>query len=231
MKLAGLTSPEVAELAKHDPVLAIPLGSTEQHGPHLPLATDTDIAVALCERLALRRDVVVAPSVAYGASGEHADFAGTLSIGNNALHFLLVELCRSASATFAHLVLVSGHGGNAEAVNGAVATVRQEGRDVISFFPSWDAEPHAGRPETAMQLALNPRSVRLYRAEAGNTSPLAELMPLMRRAGVRAVSANGVLGDPRGATADQGRVLLDTLAADLIRAVDVWLDSEMVAPR
>ena len=97
--LAGATWPE-AERDMAGAVLAVPVGSTEQHGPHLPLSTDTDIAVALVERLAARRhDVVAAPAVAYGSSGEHAGFAGTLSIGREATELLLVELGRSASAT------------------------------------------------------------------------------------------------------------------------------------
>ena len=79
MWLADLAWPDVAERAAAGAVLAVPLGSTEQHGPHLPLSTDTDIAVALCGRLAsARSDVLIAPAVAYGSSGEHDGFAGTL---------------------------------------------------------------------------------------------------------------------------------------------------------
>ncbi|MGH3398344.1 MAG: creatininase family protein, partial [Streptosporangiaceae bacterium] len=101
IELAGLTSPEVAELAAAGALLAVPVGSTEQHGPHLALSTDTDLAVALCARLArARSDVVVAPALHYGSSGEHQDFAGTLSIGQAALELVLVELGRSATQTF-----------------------------------------------------------------------------------------------------------------------------------
>jgi creatinine amidohydrolase len=90
--LDQLTWPDVARYPA-DTVLAVPLGSTEQHGPHLPLSTDTDVAVALCRRLAAARpDVLVAPSLPYGSSGEHAGFAGTLSIGQAALEHVLVEL-------------------------------------------------------------------------------------------------------------------------------------------
>ncbi|MER6899930.1 creatininase family protein, partial [Amycolatopsis sp. NPDC000740] len=67
MRLADLSSPDVAELAASGAILAVPLGATEQHGPHLPLSTDTDIATALCDRLAEERpDVLVAPAVPYG---------------------------------------------------------------------------------------------------------------------------------------------------------------------
>jgi len=229
--VASLTSPDVAELAQTGSILAVPLGSTEQHGPHLPLSTDTDIARALCGRLASYRNVVIAPAVAYGSSGEHAGFAGTLSIGQAALELLVVELCRSASETFAHVVLVSAHGGNAEPVDRAVATLRAEGRDVLAYFPQWHGEAHAGRVETAIELALHPDRVLMARAQPGDTRPLHEILPLLRDGGLRAVTANGVLGDPRGASADEGSSMLDELGADLNHAVDEWLRSRAAVPR
>ncbi|HEV7652878.1 MAG TPA: mycofactocin biosynthesis peptidyl-dipeptidase MftE [Actinophytocola sp.] len=221
--LADLTSPEVGERAAAGAVLAVPLGSTEQHGPHLPLSTDTDVAVALCARLAAARpDVLVAPPVPYGSSGEHAGFAGTLSIGRAAVELLVLELARSATETFAHVVFVSAHGGNAEPVSRAVARLRAEGRDVVLFQPSWPGDPHAGREETAMLLALRPAVVRAERGVRGDRRPLAELMPLLRAGGVRAVTPTGVLGDPAGATAAEGAALLDRLAADLAGMVARW---------
>jgi mycofactocin system creatininase family protein len=223
MRLADLAWPEVGQRARAGAVLAVPLGSTEQHGPHLPLSTDTDIAVALCERLAsARADVLIAPAVAYGSAGEHAGFPGTLSIGRAAVELLVVELGRSAMATFAHLVFVSAHGGNAEPVTNAVRLLRGESRDVCLFLPAWDGDPHAGRPETSMSLAIAPQRVALRAAVVGDTRPLAEIWPLLRVAGVRAVSASGVLGDPTGAHPAEGVALLDRLAGELIDMVDAW---------
>jgi creatinine amidohydrolase len=222
-RLDTLATPDVAALVDRATVLAVPLGSTEQHGPHLPLSTDTDVAVALCERLALRREVVVAPPVPYGSSGEHAGFAGTLSIGQEALELLVVELCRSAADTFDRVLLVCGHGGNAEPLSRAVERLRGEGRDVLAWLPGWEGDPHAGRPETALQLALQPERVLMSRAERGDVRSLDETLPLLRAGGVRAVSSNGVLGDPRGATAAEGVALLESLTADLTRAFDRWL--------
>jgi creatinine amidohydrolase len=213
--------------AAGQPIVAIPLGSCEQHGPHLPLDTDTRIAVALADRLAVARpSVVVAPVVAYGASGEHDGFPGTLSIGLAALELVVLELVRSAD-DFGGIVLVNGHGGNTEAVARAVATARSEGRRVMSWAPSSaamgdDADAHAGRTETSMLLALAPSTVQLERAEAGATAPLSTLLPELRAAGVRAVSANGVLGDPTGAAAAEGRTLLGALTDDLVDALDRW---------
>ena len=221
--LADLTWPDVGERVTAQGILAVPLGATEQHGPHLPLSTDTEIALALCQRLAeARADVLVAPAVAYGSSGEHQGFPGTLSIGQQALELLLVELGRSASLTFAHLVFVCAHGGNAEPAARATKRLRAESRDVLLFRPAWAGDPHAGRPETALMLHLAATRVRVASAAPGDTRPLADTWPLLRAGGVRAVSQNGVLGDPTEASAGEGRALLDRLAAALIREVAAW---------
>jgi creatinine amidohydrolase len=201
-------------------VLAVPLGSTEQHGPHLPLSTDTTIAVSMAAPYAaVCSDVLVAPAETYGSSGEHAGFAGTLSIGQDALQQLVVELVRSADA-FAGVVLVSGHGGNAEPLQRAVDTLLSEGRRVVAWMPRGYVDAHAGRSETAILLALDDAGVRLDRAEAGATEPLPELLGAMRAGGVRAVSANGVLGEPSGATVSEGEALLDAMTAELVACAE-----------
>ena len=218
--LAALAWPVVEG---RDAVLAVPVGATEQHGPHLPFTTDTEIAEALVRRLAAEvPGVVAAPAVAYGASGEHQAFPGTLSIGREATTRLLVELARSAGATFGRVLWVCAHGGNADAVGDALALARGEGRDVRAWWPRWEGDLHAGRVETSLMLALAPERVALERAAAGNAAPLAELLPLLRSDGVRAASANGVLGDPAGANADEGRALLAAAAAHLAAFVGEW---------
>jgi len=214
-----------SEVASIGPaVLAVPVGSLEQHGPHLPLDTDTRIARALAEGLAARRpDVVVGPPVAYGASGEHAGFAGTLSVGTAALTTALVELGRSADA-FAGVVLVNGHGGNLAALQAATSVLVDEGRTVVAWSPSIPGgDAHAGRTETSLLLHLDPDAVRAERAEPGDRRPLGELMGELRAGGVARVSPNGVLGDPTGATAEEGGALMARLVDQLVAAVDAAL--------
>src|SRR5690606_2682063 len=146
--------------------------------------------------------------------GEHAAFAGPLSIGQAALERVIVELVRSADA-FAGVVLVSGHGGNAAALASAPDLLRSEGRRVLTWSPSVPGgDAHAGRTETSLVLAL--RGELVGDPEPGNVAPLRELMPALRSGGVAAVAPNGVLGDPTGASADEGRALLDSLVADLV---------------
>ena len=220
MRLDRLASPRVPAGA----LLVVPLGATEQHGPHLPLGTDTAIAAAVADRLAeawTGRPIVVAPALAYGSSGEHAGFAGTLSIGQAALEMVVVELVRSADA-FAGTVLVSAHGGNAAPLARAVATLTAEGRRVLCWAPRPGGDAHAGRTETSLMLAIAPDEVALRAAAAGDTRPLGVLAPALRAGGVAAVSPNGVLGDPGGATADEGWALLATMTADLLAAVRRW---------
>ncbi|WP_278264499.1 mycofactocin biosynthesis peptidyl-dipeptidase MftE [Nocardia sp. AG03] len=223
MFVAHLTWPEAGACAATGVILLIPLGATEQHGPHLPLSTDSDIAAALCARVAAERaDVLVAPVVPYGASGEHAGFPGTLSIGQAALELLVVELCRSATDTFARIVLVNGHGGNVETLRRAVTLLRAESRDIRLYSPGYRGDPHAGRTETSLQLALHPERVRAELAEPGDTRDLATLLPLLRAGGVRAVSPNGILGDPTGAGAEEGESLLKLATTALLDDLGRW---------
>jgi mycofactocin precursor peptide peptidase len=217
--LADLAWPEAERDATRLPLL-VPVGATEQHGPHLPLGTDSAIALALAEAAAEQLGCLVAPLLPYGSSGEHAGFAGTISIGREATELVLVELCRSATASFERVLLVSAHGGNAEPVRNAVARLRGEGREVRAWSPNWKGDAHAGRVETSVMLALDPARVRPELAAAGNTAPLAELIGELRTGGVAALAANGVLGDPTGASAAEGRELFDAAAADLVATIE-----------
>jgi mycofactocin system creatininase family protein len=220
--LQQMTSPQAAA-SRH--VLVVPVGATEQHGPHLPLSTDTDIAVALAGRLAAADPrVVVAPPISYGSSGEHQSFAGTLSVGAEVVELLLLELGRSATETWQRVLLVSTHGGNAQPVRRATERLRAEGRDVRSWSPSWKGDAHAGHTETSLMLAIDPSRVDLDQLPqaVGPTAPLRELIDAMRCGGVAAVSANGVLGDATNATPDHGMILLDAATAALVAMVDAW---------
>ena len=215
MEIAQARWPECEDV----PVLLVPVGATEQHGPHLPLGTDTAIAATV----AARSGLPVAPALPYGASGEHESFPGTVSIGTETLAAVIVELGRSACRFARRLVLVNGHGGNVGALRAAVALLRSEGRDV-AWFPCGvpGADAHAGHHETAVMLALAPDTVRPDLAAPGNTAPLRELMPAISAGSVRDVSPSGVLGDPTGATAGEGAESVSVMVAALVGAVEQW---------
>lgn len=216
-----------SELSGRAPTVLLPLGSCEQHGPHLPLDTDIAVAEEIARRavaeLAPQHDVLAAPAQPYAASGEHEGFPGTVSIGHEALELLLVELGRSACRWARRLLVVNGHGGNLVGLRRAVARLREEGRDVAWWHCAVPgADGHAGRCETSLMSAVRPDSVRAERARAGRTEPTSELMPELVRGGVRAVSPNGVLGDPAGSSAREGRAWLAESAGRLAAAVVDW---------
>jgi len=222
--LSELTWTEIAGIAPAS-LLAVPVGSTEQHGPHLPLGTDTAIASELCVRLAFRRaDVVIGPSLCFTASGEHSGFPGTLSVGNRVLRDVLVEVGRSADA-FCGTLFVSAHGGNIGALRSAVGTLVGESRRVRGWSapnpPGADA--HAGRVETSVMMAIRPDLVReLPPAQDGCELALGEVIGALRRSGVRSVSANGVLGNPAASSAELGESILGFWTENLTRSVDGW---------
>ena len=218
------------QLRDTSPTILIPLGSTEQHGPHLPLDTDTRIASAVAaaavEQLsrAPRPDpFLVAPAIAYGASGEHEGFAGTVSIGSAALETMLVEYGRSACGWARRIVFVNGHGGNLAALRSAVSQLRSEGREA-AWCPcvAEDGDAHAGHTETSVLLHISPAVVRSEVWWSGNQEPLADLMPRMRRGGVAAVSEVGVLGDPTTATAVDGERIFARMVQECRRSVGRW---------
>lgn len=231
-ELGGSTWSELHnQLAGRPVTLLVPVGSTEQHGPHLPLDTDTRIAHAVARSLSERLagagtgyDWPIAPAVAYGASGEHQSFAGTISIGTEALITLLVEYGRSACCWAQRVVFVSGHGGNVPALSQAVRVLRSEARDV-AWLPcaATQADAHAGHTETSLLLHISPEDVRIGRAEPGNSAPLSQLMPAMQSGGVAAVSAVGVLGDPTTASAAEGRRILTEMSDRGVAAVSGWV--------
>jgi creatinine amidohydrolase len=216
MELGAMTWTEVER-----PVVVVPVGSCEQHGPHLPLHTDTLIATALARDLVGRRaDCVLGPAIAVTASGEHDGFPGTLSIGVEMTAGLVIELVRSATWA-AGIVLVNGHGGNVTAMQRAADVFEHERRHVLIWWPSLpDGDPHAGHSETSLVLALAPGEVRLDRAVPGPQPALIDLV----RHGVQPLSPTGVLGDPTTATASDGATIFARLADQLADSVAAWTD-------
>lgn len=203
--------------------LLVPVGSCEQHGPHLPLDTDTRIARAVADAAAERLNLPVAPAIGYGASGEHQAFPGTVSIGTPALRAVLLEFGRSACHWAGRVAFVNGHGGNVEALRSAVPLLRAEGRDVGWFScAAAGADAHAGHSETSVLLHLSPQLVDVAAWRVGNTEPLARLMGRLRRGGVAAVSESGILGDPTTATAAAGAAIFAAMVDDGLRRVRRW---------
>lgn len=170
-----LTREEVGVLAP-DALLVLPIGTTEQHGPHLATGTDALIATAIAERAAAAASrpetILLAPTLAYGASDHHVRFGGTLSLRVTTVQLVLRDLLATAAAAGLRRVFVlNAHGGNAAACAIAVAEAARE-HDLVAAtaMPSDLVDPeqiegplygHAGSFETSLLLALEPDRVRL----------------------------------------------------------------------
>ena len=220
-ELAGAVWPRVPEAA----LLVVPLGSVEQHGHHLPMATDTAVASAVA-RAALPdlAGALLAPALPYGASGEHEGFPGTVSIGTEAL---------TSGAGRARAVgrPVGGArargqrprrqpGGTAD--GGAAAALGGWGRGLGFRLVCPVATRTRGRTETSLMLHVEPGRVRAADAVAGETAPVGATSSGLLAEGVRAVSPTGVLGDPAGASAGEGAELLAAIARRLVVGVAEW---------
>lgn len=214
--LAEATWPELCS----GPTVVVPIGSIEQHGPHLPVSTDSVIAQAVANTIAERVSGYTAPAINMSASGEHQGFPGVASVGAEALRLSIVELVRSLGLWAHRTLLVNAHGGNALALGEATRQLLAEGHNIALVACQSDGDAHAGRTETSLMLYLAPHLVRRDRLEPGNTTPLVELLPKLRSSGVRSVTANGVLGDPRGANAIEGAQLFNLLVRRAEHAIE-----------
>lgn len=241
--LQELTTLEVEERIRSGRTTAIVVaGSTEQHGPHLPLFTDSLQAFAVGERLARRIDALLAPPITVGCSEHHIDFPGTITIPADLLVALVTEYCRSlAGAGFTRVVVLSTHGGNFKPLLDAEQEIQAavgEGAEVLALCevdpylaalmsPAAEAGlrmsglPHADASETSVILALRPDLVHEDRYAAGfmGEIPVQQIIGQ----GFSSVTPNGVLGDPSGASAEVGERCLtsvvDHLEAELARRI------------
>jgi creatinine amidohydrolase len=202
-------------------ILLLPLGSFEQHGPHLPLDTDTIIidsvvTQAMGDSQINSDDFMIAPTIAISASDEHAGFPGTLSTGTEALVQSVVAICRSASWSLG-VCIINGHGGNADALPRISSALTYEKiTHSIWSLPSYDgADMHAGHTETSVMLHIAPNKVHADRIERGTVGDASALVARMRTSGVAGVSGNGVLGDPTTATSEHGIAVMNLYSSSL----------------
>jgi creatinine amidohydrolase len=222
-ELDKLTWPEVkAELEAGRDSVVIAFGATEQHGPHMPLATDALIGDHLAQLVAERLDAFVAPTVRVGCSSHHLAFPGTLSVEDSTFHAIVADLVSSLrSAGFRRIVLLPTHGGNFAPLAEAVEKLGA-GDDVVALtdltallkiaitgqeehaVPMNEGGLHAGEWETSLLMAIHPDLVHPDRREPGFTGDPQEAIQGLFDQGVESLAENGVLGDPAQASAEHG---------------------------
>jgi creatinine amidohydrolase len=242
LELDKQTWPEVeAELSSGRDTVVVAFGATEQHGRHMPLATDALLGDHFARELADRLDAFVAPTVRVGCSRHHLAFCGTLSLTEETFGAVVANLVSSlVGSGFGRIVLVPTHGGNfaplATAVErlpaahlervvaitdlGVFLRVAQLGQDEFGV-PMPEGGLHAGEWETSMLLAIHPELVHMDRAERGFVGDPQETVGGLFEAGVDSISPNGVIGDPTQASAEHGHCYWDAaldLAVELVRA-------------
>lgn len=197
-------------------IVIIPVGSTEQHGPHLPLGTDTIIASELANRVAEKIDAYVAPTIPFGMSEHHMDFCGTVSIRGDVLAEYLLDVFTSfARHGFKIMVVMNGHGGNEASIKLAIQKF-QRGHDaqiVLLLFNWWMLEDiyfedvnkdfHAGDAETSVMLALG---LQLCGEPIDEMYDFKEGEVLAK---TRDISRSGVVGYPTRATVAKGRKIIE----------------------
>ena len=239
--LQDMTWPRAAAAFQRSDLVVVPIGSTEQHGPHLPLSTDFLVAQHIAERVGDALDAIVAPVLPFGYAPYHMDFAGTVTLDDATLRAAILHTCLSLMRHGARrFIVVNGHGGNtasAESVamelsgRGALCAVSQWWELARELNPSWPDFSHAGIAETSMVLAIDPAAADMSAARAIELKPLSEnvrsqyasrfqfgrgtisvRMPMSR------ITPSGNLGeiDPSGASAELGREIIEAVVAFLV---------------
>jgi len=218
------------------------IGSTEQHGPHLPLKTDAALADEVVFRVA--KDIgnsLIAPTIRVGCSDHHLAFPGTISIQSSTLQAIIFDYVESIRKHgFRTAVFISTHGGNFSTMQEAIEKLQNKFSDfktigytdLFSFMepmykvakengiPIDEGGAHAGEIETSMMMAIQPNSVIKNRFEPGYVGPLgSEELNIILKKGMPALTKNGILGDPAKSTSERGQKYIENLADFLISEI------------
>ena len=202
------------------PTIIIPVGSIEQHGPHLPISTDSDIVTEIASRLAKKCGFIVFPTISYGVSLEHEPLFN-LSLKENNLRKILDDIITSLGKNhIKKIIILNGHHGNLQVLN----RIGMEGVSKLSYWHFMKHEfDHAGFVETSLMLAIS-NKVKMKKAKKGlitkglskdEVKRIGELST--KPGGFPKVTKNGVWGDPTGATKKDGQRFLGEIVRNLAK--------------
>ncbi|WP_197495251.1 creatininase family protein [Mycobacterium kyorinense] len=242
-----MTVEQLRDRACRGGLVLLPVGSIEQHGPHLPSGVDALLALEAANRVATllieRMPVVVAPPLWWGLAEHHMRFGGTLTLSLPTYHAVLRDVCRSIMrAGFTRIALVNGHGGNISALNAIVNELTAElpvtvavttyltaaADDIEEILEGQSGVMHACEGETSMMLAAHPDLVvaeRVPDAHGPECGLQSDNVPVYLWRSFEEITESGVAGDARLATADKGEKLLAVCAqrlADVLGAPETW---------
>jgi creatinine amidohydrolase len=234
---AELTQPEIAAQFKMNPLVILPAGSVEQHGPHLPTGTDTFAANMIAQRVAERMDGLVLPATPLGVTPMHMPFEGTITLTPDTFMRLVIEICASTARHGArYLMLLNWHEGNIPSLAiAAEALHREHGMTVLTVQACYVAEElygascngltHGGEIEALAVLAERPELVHLDRIDYSSDHAHGHRMDKLRRTrsyqpvltDIRSIAPTGWFGSPQHATAEKGRRMVGDIADAIAR--------------
>ena len=226
--------PVLRKLIKNKKQVAIiPIGSIEQHGPHLPISTDSDIVSEVAKKLADKKGYLLLPTITYGISFEHAPFFN-LSIRESTLRTVLIDLCTSLLENNIKTVfIINGHHGNLKSIKNIdvkLQKILKNKLKVIALsywhFMSRDFD-HAGFVETSLMLAIS-KNVKMKSAKKGlitdkmTKQEIAKIGKLANQSFPKATK-NGIWGDPTKATKKEGKIILTEVIENLSKKCQTYL--------
>ena len=244
-----LTQPEIAAQLKANPLVLLPAGSVEQHGPHLPTGTDIFAANVICAAVAERMDGLVLPATPFGVTPMHMPFEGTITFTPDTYMRVVIETCVSTARHGARrLLILNWHEGNIPSLAiAAEALHREHGMSVLTVQACYVAEElygktcngltHGGEIEALAVLAHRPELVHLDRIDYSSDHTHGHRMDKLRRTrsyqpvltDIRSIAATGWFGSPQHATAEKGaRMLADIADAIAREASDIFTQLEAV---
>ena len=220
-----LSNQEILDKIKVKPVAIIPVGSTEQHGPHLPISTDSDIISFIANEVSERNGFLLLHTIECGVSFEHHPYFN-LSVGRGTLERYIVDMCVSLwKNKIKTIIILNGHHGNQKALMGIPSKVAKACKAKVFVYSYWhfmkQRFDHAGFVETSIMRAIS-KQVKMDKAERGlveDSLTKKELYKLGRMANRSFISVtkNGVWGDPTRATARDGRNILDEIVEAIVK--------------
>lgn len=229
MSIQNYSDPDLRKSIRNSRSAIIPVGSLEQHGPHLPVSTDSDIVTNIAERVAKKCSLLLLPTITYGVSFEHAPLFN-LSISSATLQKTLVEICLSLGGNgIRRIIILNGHHGNQKALRGIEGKIDRLSRGrvraaALSYWHFMETEfDHAGFAETSLMLAISGK-VHMRLAKKGldpaglSAKQRAETSKIAQTQFVKATKT-GVWGDPRGATRKDGERMIREIVRNMAKTV------------
>ena len=210
-------------IEKKKQIAIIPVGSIEQHGPHLPISTDSDIVTEIAFRLSEKINGLLLPTISYGISSEHFPFFN-LSVKKSTLSRMLDDICGSLIKNgISRILIINGHYGNLDSLKDFERKKKKSRKiKVSSYWKYMDREfDHAGNVETSIMLAIS-KNVKMKNAKKGfqtdgmSKQEISKINRLAQKSFPK-VTGNGVWGDPTKSSAKLGRKIINEVVNNLVK--------------